>query len=94
MLTQFRELVLNVSIDGTGSAQDYLRFPSTIKEVAQNFEDYTKELIHHGRQYRAQTNILMTVQLYNIFEIANIIDYWKKTQIKEFAYDQIKRICV
>tara|TARA_B100001971_G_scaffold201658_1_gene214653 strand:- start:1395 stop:2711 length:1317 start_codon:yes stop_codon:yes gene_type:complete len=89
MLTQFRELILNVSIDGTGPAHDYIRFPSTIKEVAQNFEDYTKELIHHGRQYRAQTNILMTVQLYNIFEIANIIDYWKKTQIEEFAYDQI-----
>ncbi len=67
MLTEFRSLWINFSIDGIADSHDYIRYPSKIKEILKHYKEY---------QEIAKTSILMTVQMYNIFEIPSVIEWW------------------
>ncbi len=67
MLTEFKDLWLNFSIDGIANSHDYIRYPSKINEILKHYKEY---------QQIAKTNILMTVQMYNIFEIPKVVQWW------------------
>ena len=67
MLNEFRKLNISFSIDGIAESHDYIRYPSKIKEILVNYRGY---------QEIASTSLLMTVQMYNIFEIPKVIQWW------------------
>ena len=53
MLTEFKTLDVNFSIDGIAQSHDYIRYPSKISEILQHYKEY---------QQIAKTTILMTVK--------------------------------
>jgi len=82
MLTEFKTLDVNFSIDGIAQSHDYIRYPSKISEILQHYKEY---------QQIAKTTILMTVQMYNIFEIPSVIEWWYENN-KHHSYEYNHKI--
>ena len=80
MLGEFKSLTLCISLDGVKTSHDYIRYPSNIKDVLKNYNEYIKLVEEKYSNRISIVNILMTVQLYNIFEIADVIEYWNNIQ--------------
>ena len=68
VLTKFDKVDINASIDGYGNMNDYIRHPSHWEKISKNFE--TLASIKN-----VNLGISPVVQIYNIFNIDQIIDY-------------------
>ena len=66
----FKKIRINASIDAIGDLNRYIRYPSSWEEITNNL-DILKNIpnVHVG--------IHTTVQMYNIFDLHNIIAYFK-----------------
>lgn len=73
-LALFNQVKLIFSIDGTGTTNDYLRFPSTWGEIVHNVGKFKK-------LKNATYQISFTVQNLNILDVHNIIEFSTKHEI-------------
>ena len=71
-LEKFDSVDIQYSIDGIGYTNDYIRHPSKWSVIESNYQMY-REIPTVN-----MLNILSTVQAYNIFNLPNIIDFWKE----------------
>jgi organic radical activating enzyme len=74
LISQFKEVRINASLDGTGIVNEYIRAPSNWKMVSDNIE-----------QLAQMPNVILgitpTVQVYNIFNLVELLkwsDYLNK----------------
>lgn len=65
VLNRFKHLTLVVSIDGTGSVNDYIRHGSNFDTVKQNIHN----LYHHNIMFST------CVSIYNIFNIRKLVEF-------------------
>ena len=71
LLSQFKHVQVNASIDGTGSVNDYIRYPSTWKSIRENFISIAKLPGVH-------IDISPVVMIYNILNITDLLDFAKE----------------
>lgn len=72
LLPHFRLVVLNASIDGHGSVNEYIRFLSRWETVSKNFEKLLKV------PGNVQVGVTPVVQIYNALSITDLLDYVEK----------------
>lgn len=65
----FKSVKLMISIDGTERVNDYIRFPAKTKIIDENL----KKLTLYADSINFQCSIIMTVQIYNIFDIPSFL---------------------
>ena len=71
-LNKFNRIDIQYSIDGIGYTNDYIRHPSDWQTIEDNYHMYREISSVHS------INILSTVQAYNVYDLENIIDFWKE----------------
>ena len=69
---QFKTVTLLCSIDAFGALNDYIRYPSKWATVARNLDIIDRE---HDRLNLGSAAISATVQIYNLFNLADLIEY-------------------
>lgn len=69
-LKEFKSVDIQFSIDGVGYANDYIRYGAEWDKIAPTYKQY---LDMEG----VTTNLLSTVQVYNLHDVPNIIQFWK-----------------
>ena len=75
IITQFDKVDINASLDGVEKMNDYIRFPAKWKAVSKNFESFAAfENVHLG--------VSPCFQIYNIFNIVDIMKYVEKIKEK------------
>ena len=74
-LKKFHRVDIQLSIDGIGYANDYIRHRSDWEQINAAYQTYSQ-------LPNVFVNILATVQAYNAFELTNIINYWKQHDAK------------
>jgi sulfatase maturation enzyme AslB (radical SAM superfamily) len=79
LISQFDAVNINASIDGIGVVTEYIRAPSKWSQVSKNIEKFTQmPNVHLG--------ITPTIQVYNAFDIVNILT-WVDDLRKKYAKD-------
>jgi len=78
---QFKEVKFHLSIDGTGSVYEYLRYPGKWEEVLDNIKFYQEK----AKQFNIKCNIGHTVSILNVWYVPEFID-WCLTQGFEKPY--------
>lgn len=68
-LEQFKRVDIQFSIDGIGYTNDYIRYGSKWDQISAAYKQYLN--------MNVVTHLLATVQIYNAYDLANIIQYWK-----------------
>lgn len=68
----FRSVALFVSLDGVGSVNELIRYPSKWSTLDANLRDVDKNFFKYGL---TEVIILCTVQVYNIFRLHELYDY-------------------
>jgi sulfatase maturation enzyme AslB (radical SAM superfamily) len=68
----FKSVNLLCSIDGFGEMNDYIRYPAKWATIARNLDIIDKE---HEALNLGWATISVTVQIYNIFKLADLIEY-------------------
>ncbi len=76
LLPHFQFVLINASIDGLGSTNEYIRFLSRWETVDRNFE---KLLQAKGN---IQVGVTPVIQVYNILTITDLLDYVEKQMMK------------
>ncbi len=71
---KFKTVRLNLSIDGVGATNDYIRFPAKWASVEKNLQGFF-ELKKAG--VPLEISVHTTVQIYNILELPKIIQYFR-----------------
>jgi sulfatase maturation enzyme AslB (radical SAM superfamily) len=69
LLSEFNRVFIQFSICGVGPTNDYIRHGAQWQDLDNAYQHY-KEAVN------IDVNILSTVQLYNAYDIVNIIKYW------------------
>ncbi len=73
---EFKSVVLNVSVDGVGALDEYIRNPTQWKRVEENL----KKLLSLEAEYSGiELGIHTTVQMYNILRLNEVIRYFEKS---------------
>ena len=67
---QFKQLTLTISIDGTGSTYEYVRYPAKYDVVHQNVLKYRKEI---DEMPGSKLNITFVLQLWNLHNTLDVI---------------------
>lgn len=70
LLNKFSRVDIQLSIDGIGAVNDYVRYPSKWEEIDETYHTYL------NMDSVESVNILSTVQIYNAFDLPNILKYW------------------
>lgn len=70
-LEQFKRVDIQFSIDGIGTVNDYIRYPSQWDTIDESYKKYL------NMKNLGNINILSTVQAYNAYDLHNIVKYWK-----------------
>jgi len=71
LLSQFKYVQINASIDGVGPVNDYIRYPSTWKSIRENFINIAKLPDVH-------VDISPVIMIYNILNITDLLDFAKE----------------
>ena len=83
LISQFDAVSINASIDGIGVVTEYIRAPSKWSQVSKNIEKFAQmPNVHLG--------ITPTIQVYNAFDIVNIltwVDYLREKYTKDVFID-------
>jgi|TARA_B110000902_G_C14190367_1_gene543946 sulfatase maturation enzyme AslB (radical SAM superfamily) len=69
-LREFASVDIQFSIDGIGYTNDYIRYGSEWDNISLAYTQYL------GME-NVTTNLLSTVQVYNLHDIPNVIQFWK-----------------
>ena len=75
LLTQFKNVIINASIDGVAETNEYIRYPSNWKQLDKNLN------LLAGLK-NIELNFSPTLTLYNVLECDNIIHYVKDLSLK------------
>jgi len=67
-LKEFNSVDIQLSIDGIGAVNDYIRTGSEWKVIDEAYKTYL--------DMDLRVNLLVAVQLYNAYDILNVVDYW------------------
>ncbi len=68
LIRQFDNININVSVDGIGEVNDYIRYPSKWEKIDENLQKIAQlPNVHLG--------ITPTIQIYNVFDIPNMLNY-------------------
>jgi len=70
-LQHFKKVIIDVSMDGIGPVQEYIRYPSDWKTIENNIDSLLDLNLPN-----TVINISPVIQLYNIFDLKNIIDWY------------------
>lgn len=68
-LEKFDSVDIQLSIDGVGKVNDYIRSGSNWHEIDKAYQKYL--------DMNVRVNLLVAVQNYNIFSLVDLIEYWK-----------------
>jgi hypothetical protein len=79
LIEQFDTVYINASIDGIGGMNDYIRAPSKWSQVSANIEKL-------AQMPNVQLGITPTVQVYNAFDLVNILDWVDELNLKYKKY--------
>lgn len=75
LISQFDQVHINASMDGIGEVNEYIRSPSNWKQINENIE-----------RLASLPNVVLgitpTVQVYNIFDLTNIVKYVNGLNVK------------
>jgi hypothetical protein len=69
---QFKTVNLLCSVDAYGLLNDYIRYPSKWATVSRNLDMIDRE---HDRLNLGSASLSTTVQIYNLFKLAELIEY-------------------
>lgn len=69
-IEQFSSVDIQLSLDGVGNTTEYIRQGSNWNDID---IAYTKYL-----EMDVRTNLLVTAQIYNAFDLVNVVRYWKQ----------------
>jgi MoaA/NifB/PqqE/SkfB family radical SAM enzyme len=69
-IKQFPHVDIQLSIDGIGSVNDYIRTGSKWNDIETAYQTY--------REMGFRVNVLVAVQNYNAYDLPNILRYWKE----------------
>jgi MoaA/NifB/PqqE/SkfB family radical SAM enzyme len=88
LISQFAEIQINVSIDGIGTGNEYIRGNSEWEVVDTNFQklmslDNVKEDWHRSP---IKLFVNSTIQVYNILDVKNLLDYVTNCRLKFKKY--------
>jgi pyruvate-formate lyase-activating enzyme len=72
---KFKAVRLNLSIDGIGATNDYIRYPAKWSSVEKNLQKFF-QLKKDG--IPLEISVHTTVQIYNILELSKILGYFKE----------------
>lgn len=72
-LKEFSSVDIQFSIDGVGYVNDYIRYGSEWDKIATAYKQY----LDMSETGNVKTNLLSTVQVYNLHDIPNVIKFWK-----------------
>jgi MoaA/NifB/PqqE/SkfB family radical SAM enzyme len=75
LISQFKRVEINASVDGIGATNDYIRFPSKWKQIE-------KTLNQLAELNNVHLNITPTLTIYNTLECDNIILFAKELSLK------------
>ena len=81
ILTSFREVMLNVSIDGIGDKFTYMRHPGDWTVVERNLKDFFQ------LEYASKTLTIkpvITVSALNVWHVPEVFDYFTRYNIEPF----------
>jgi sulfatase maturation enzyme AslB (radical SAM superfamily) len=81
ILTKFKHVALDISIDGIGPHFDYIRYGETWSTVEKNLDRY-QELVRNN--HNISMNICVTVCAYNIWYLDEIQQYFVDRKIGSF----------
>lgn len=70
LIGNMKNLLLSFSIDGIGNVIEYSRYGSNWETVRSNYEESLRRGI--------KTNVILTVSLYNIFNVHEVLEYLKQ----------------
>lgn len=76
---KFKELALNVSIDGFGPYYEYIRYPGRWSTVTRNIEILKK-------RSRTRLTAIVTLQAYNALNIVDLFKYFDSIGLDFYAY--------
>lgn len=74
LIKNFKDVIVNLSIDGIGPVQEYIRWPSKWEEIQSNFKKWVEAEKQYGN---IRVYINPTIQLLNAPYIEELIDYFK-----------------
>jgi len=81
ILTNFNEVIVNVSIDGIGKKFTYMRHPGDWKDVEQNLSDLFK--LEYSSQ-RVTIQPVITVSALNVWNVNDVFEYFKSYNVEPF----------
>jgi sulfatase maturation enzyme AslB (radical SAM superfamily) len=70
-----RKTTIYISIDGVGSVNDFIRYPSKWDTVVKTVHCF----LSLSLKYKTEVKVHSTVSIYNIFDLANIYEWWRQT---------------
>jgi len=75
LISQFKQVNINASMDGIGIVNEYIRAPSDWKLISENIEKL-------AQLPNINLGITPTIQVYNVFDIVNILEWVKQLNTK------------
>lgn len=81
ILSSFKNVIINVSIDGIGDRFTYLRHPGNWNLASNNINEFFKLSLKHRN-----INVVpvITVSALNVYNINDVFDYFKKYRVEPF----------
>ena len=80
-LDKFRKVTIELSLDGIGTVNDYVRFGKTWNTIEPNIFKWSK----HSAQSNVDLNIFSTVQAYNLHDMKNVKLLANSLKIKHYS---------
>ena len=80
-LDKFRKVTIELSLDGIGSINDYVRFGKKWSDIEPNIFKWSK----HSKQSNVSLNIFSTVQAYNLHDMKNVKLLADSLKIKHYS---------
>ena len=72
---QFKMIRLIISIDGTGSTYEYIRYPFTFKIIEKRLRDIVKYVIKNNLKEKISFNFACVGILYNLYDYENLYSF-------------------
>jgi glutamate-1-semialdehyde 2,1-aminomutase len=66
LISQFKQVNINASMDGIGIVNEYIRAPSDWKQISENIEKL-------AQMPNVNLGVTPTIQVYNVFDIVNML---------------------
>jgi len=79
-LNQFKAVKINLSIDGLGAVNDYVRSPSDWPTVEESVIEWIKEEAKYPDRYAIKWAPCLSI--YNVWQFTDMVDWWIDLQLK------------